>query len=60
MALIKKIDTSEAEAIPGVKGIVTGKDFDGMMGLYLADRYIFCRDRVRYVGDPVAGVAAVQ
>ena len=58
MALIKKVDTSEAEAMPGVKGIVTGKDFDGMLGLYLTDRYILCRDRVRYVGDPVAVVAA--
>jgi len=28
--------------------------------LYLQDRHIFCRERVRYVGDPVAGVAAVS
>src|SRR5512143_749253 len=57
-ALIKKIDVSKAEALPGVKAVVTGKDFPGYIGLYLQDRYIFCRDRVRYVGDPVAGVAA--
>jgi CO/xanthine dehydrogenase Mo-binding subunit len=43
-----------------VKAVVTGKDFTGYIGLYLQDRFIFCRDRVRYVGDPVAGVAAVS
>ena len=30
------------------------------MGLYLQDRHIFCRGRARYVGDPVAGVAAIS
>ncbi|RPI30599.1 MAG: xanthine dehydrogenase family protein molybdopterin-binding subunit [Chloroflexota bacterium] len=59
-ALIKKIDVSKARALPGVKAVVTGDDFTGYIGLYLHDRYIFCRDRVRYVGDPVAGVAAVS
>jgi carbon-monoxide dehydrogenase large subunit len=43
-----------------VKVVVTGEDFPGYIGLYLRDRHIFCRDRVRYVGDPVAGVAAVS
>ena len=59
-AFIKKIDTTKARALPGVKAVVTGEDFPGYIGLYLQDRYIFCRDRVRYVGDPVAGVAAVS
>ena len=59
-ALIKAIDTSQAEALPGVKAVVTGQDFPGYIGLYLLDRHIFCRDRVRYVGDPVAGVAAIS
>ena len=59
-ALIKRIDVSKARALPGVKAVVTGQDFPGYIGLYLRDRYIFCRDRVRYVGDPVAGVAAVS
>jgi CO/xanthine dehydrogenase Mo-binding subunit len=59
-ALIKSIDTSKAEALPGVKAIVTGEDFPGFIGLYLRDRHIFCRDRVRYVGDPVVGVAAIS
>src|SRR5512138_201976 len=59
-ALIKKIDVTKAETLPGVKAVVTGKDFPGYIGLYLRDRFIFCRDRVRYVGDPVAGVAATS
>jgi CO/xanthine dehydrogenase Mo-binding subunit len=59
-ALIKKIDVEKARALPGVKAVVTGEDFPGYIGLYLQDRFIFCRDRVRYVGDPVAGVAAVS
>ncbi|HSA99113.1 MAG TPA: xanthine dehydrogenase family protein molybdopterin-binding subunit [Anaerolineales bacterium] len=59
-AMIKKIDVSKAQALPGVKAVVTGEDFPGYIGLYLQDRFIFCRDRVRYVGDPVAGVAAIS
>jgi carbon-monoxide dehydrogenase large subunit len=59
-ALVKNIDVSKAQALPGVKAVVTGEDFPGLIGLYLQDRHIFCRDRVRYVGDPVAGVAAIR
>ena len=59
-ALIRKIDTEKARRLPGVKAVVTGEDFPGYIGLYLQDRFIFCRDRVRYVGDPVAGVAAIS
>ncbi len=59
-ALIKKIHTGKALALPGVKAVVTGEDFPGYIGLYLQDRFIFCRERVRYVGDPVAGVAAIS
>src|SRR5512139_1254393 len=59
-ALIKRIDVSKARALPGVKAVVTGDDTPGLIGLYLKDRHIFCRDRTRYVGDPVAGVAAVS
>jgi CO/xanthine dehydrogenase Mo-binding subunit len=59
-ALIKQIDISKAASLPGVKAVVTGEDFPRYIGLYLQDRYIFCRDRVRYVGDPIAGVAATS
>jgi carbon-monoxide dehydrogenase large subunit len=59
-ALIKKVDVSKARALPGVKAIVTGQATPDRIGLYLKDRYIFCRDRTRYVGDPVAGVIAIS
>jgi carbon-monoxide dehydrogenase large subunit len=59
-ARILRIDTSKASQLPGVKAVVTGENYPGFIGLYLQDRHIFCRDRVRYVGDPVAGVAAVS
>jgi len=57
-AKIIAIDTSRAEILPGVKVVVTGSDYPGYIGLYLQDRHIFCRNTVRYIGDPVVGVAA--
>ncbi len=53
-ALIKKIDTSEAEKVEGVVKVVTGKDFPFKFGLYMKDRYIFAQDRVRFIGEQVA------
>ena len=58
--LIKQIDASEALALPGVKAVVTGQDSPKRLGLYLKDRFIFAHDRVRYVGESVAGVVAVS
>jgi CO/xanthine dehydrogenase Mo-binding subunit len=57
-ALVKGIDASKALALPGVKAVVTGADTPKNIGLYLIDRPIFARDRVRMVGEPVAGVVA--
>lgn len=59
-ALIKSVDVSKALALRGVRAVVTGMDSEDHIGLYLKDRYIFCRERVRFVGDPVAGVVAVS
>ena len=59
-ALIKKVDVSKALETPGVRAVVTGKDVPTRIGLYLIDRPVFARDRVRYVGDPVAGVIATS
>jgi carbon-monoxide dehydrogenase large subunit len=59
-ARIKHLDVSKALALQGVKAVVTGADCKDRFGLYLKDRYTFCKDRVRYVGDPVAGVVAVS
>ena len=55
---IKRIDTSRAEALPGVRAVVTGKDFPNRVGLYLVDRTFFAVDKVRFFGEPLAAVAA--
>jgi CO/xanthine dehydrogenase Mo-binding subunit len=57
-ALVRRVDASKALALPGVKAVVTGADTPKNIGLYLVDRPIFARDRVRMVGEPVAGVVA--
>lgn len=54
---IVKIDTSKAEALPGVKGILTGKDFPVRI---TEDIEILCQKEVRMVGDPVVAVCAVS
>ncbi|MFC1968493.1 xanthine dehydrogenase family protein molybdopterin-binding subunit, partial [Chloroflexota bacterium] len=57
-AKIVKIDVSEAEKLAGVKAVVTSKDApEGKVGL-IQDRPILTRDVVRFVGEPVAAVAA--
>jgi CO/xanthine dehydrogenase Mo-binding subunit/aerobic-type carbon monoxide dehydrogenase small subunit (CoxS/CutS family) len=59
-ARILSIDTSEAEAVPGVEAIVTAKDVPGEngFGVFVHDQPIITGDKVRYVGDHVAAVAA--
>ncbi|MBN2240275.1 MAG: molybdopterin-dependent oxidoreductase [Dehalococcoidales bacterium] len=65
-AKIISIDTSEALKLPGVKAVVTGADTLGKKnGIWrrfpeLCDEEILCREKVRYIGDPVAAVAAVD
>lgn len=62
-ARIIRIDTSEAEKLPGVKAIITHRDVpDLKYGISPArwDENIFCIDKVRFVGDKVAAVAAVD
>ncbi len=68
-ALIKSIDISAAEALPGVKSVVTAKDFPdqpnvivptGEMQVNLRDitRNVMAREKVLYEGHAVAAVAA--
>jgi len=62
-AKILNIDTSRAERLPGVKAIVTYKDAGTRpYGVSPAryDETIFCHDKVRYIGDEIAAVAAVD
>ncbi len=57
-AKILNIETAEAEKIPGVHAVVTGKEFNYKLGLYLVDKDILARERVRHHGEAVAAVAA--
>lgn len=66
-AKILSIDTSKAEALPGVKAIVTAKDTHQIK--FGSNEYFFPHtvdqmalesDKVRYIGDEIAGVAAVD
>jgi len=49
-ARIKSIDTKEAEKIPQVRAILTGKDFPVNLGVYLGDKSPLAYDKVRYFG----------
>jgi len=62
-ALIRSIDTSKAESIKGVRSVITAEDvplkkFSFIQ--HLADKTMLCADKVRYVGDEVAAVAAID
>jgi len=70
--IIKSIDTSAAESMPGVVRIFTGADFEGVGGLpcgwQVTDRHgqpmqepghpVLARGKVRHVGDPIAAIIA--
>lgn len=60
-ATIKSIDASAALVMPGVIAVLTGADVASLnnhWGPFLKDRPVIAIDRVRYVGEPVAMVAA--
>ncbi|POR02291.1 aldehyde oxidase [Alkalispirochaeta sphaeroplastigenens] len=57
-ARIVSIDAARAEALPGVRGVFTGRDFPQRLGLYLGDKPALAVDRVRYSGEPLAAVVA--
>ena len=59
-ALIKKIDVERAKTLPGVKAVLTAEDIPGRngFGAIIPDQPVLCHDKVRYVGDGVALVAA--
>lgn len=59
-ARILHIDVDRAKKHKGVRTVVTGKDFPKRFGLVLRDQTFMAVDRVRYVGEPVVGVAAVD
>src|SRR5580765_2786139 len=61
-ALIKNIDLSKALALPGVIAIITGRDLPIPYGILPVsqDELALCIDKVRFIGDPVAAVAAID
>jgi 4-hydroxybenzoyl-CoA reductase alpha subunit len=61
-ARIKRVDLSRALAHPGVVAIVTGADMPEKMGIMPStqDETALAVDKVRYVGEPVAAVAALD
>jgi len=61
-AEIVSIDTSGAEALEGVHAVITGHDMPVKYGIipWTPDEYPLCLDRVRFIGDGVAAVAALD
>jgi len=60
-ARILNIDVSRAQRLPGVRAVVTGKDIGARLyGVGIEDKPAVAVDRVRYIGEKVAGVAAVD
>ncbi len=59
-ARIVSIDTSAAEAMDGVEAVITSADVPGQdgFGVFVHDQPIMARDKVRYVGEAIAAVAA--
>jgi hypothetical protein len=59
-AMIESIDTSEAEAMAGVEGVITCADVPGEdgFGVFVHDQPVMARGRVRYVGEAIAAVAS--
>ncbi|MDH5540708.1 MAG: molybdopterin-dependent oxidoreductase, partial [Rhizobacter sp.] len=60
--LIRAIDVSAALALPGVRAVITGEDFSAPYGVIpiAQNEWPLARDKVRYRGEPLAAVAAVD
>jgi CO/xanthine dehydrogenase Mo-binding subunit len=61
-AKILSIDTSKAEKLKGVKAVITSADFcpTVRMGFTVFDRPVLAMGKVRFIGEPIAAVAAVD
>ncbi len=65
-ATIERIDTSRARRLPGVKAVITGRDLPAVrygnwrLVPRLQDETALAADKVRFVGDEVAAVAAID
>ncbi len=60
-ARIIGIDTSQAQKVSGIKGVITAQDLpDGRYGPFIKDEPVLARGKVRYIGEPVAAVVATD
>src|SRR5436189_2549891 len=61
-ARIVSVDTAAAAQLDGVQAVLTGRDLPIPFGILPVsqDEHALCLDKVRFVGDPVAAVAAVD
>ncbi|MFN2433050.1 MAG: xanthine dehydrogenase family protein molybdopterin-binding subunit, partial [Gemmatimonadota bacterium] len=61
-ARIRSIDVSRARSLPGVESVLLGRELPISFGILPVsqDEHALCIDKVRFVGDPVAAVAAVR
>ena len=58
-ARLKRVDASKARQAPGVRAVLTGADMGGLLtGSRQRDVPVLCTDRVRFIGDAIAAVAA--
>jgi len=59
-AKLLKVDVSQALHVPGVVAILTGPDLgaNALYGASIKDQAVVALDRVRYVGEPIAAIAA--
>ena len=58
-ARIERIDIRKAEQVTGVRAVITGTDVKGcLIGKQIRDMPALCWDKVRFIGDRVAAVAA--
>ena len=60
-ARISRIDTTKAESLDGVKAVLTGRDLPIPYGILPVsqDEHALAPDTARFIGDPVAAVAAL-
>src|SRR5919108_1751002 len=59
-AKIKRINIENAKKHPGVVAVVTGDDAPWTHGESIKDKPFLARGKVRYIGEPLAAVAAVD
>jgi CO/xanthine dehydrogenase Mo-binding subunit len=62
-ARIHAVDIDAAMTIPGVVAVATGADLNGLdphYGMFIRDQPVLARGKVRFIGDPVAAVAAAD